>query len=244
MPLKFDFFAFPTEVGRKIWFFNVLTLNYTMMKSDLASIRNDYQRKSLSRQNVSTNPLDQFEQWFEEATEAEINEPTAMNLSTVNGKGRPTARIVLLKGINDNAFQFYTNYDSQKANDLAQNPYAALTFFWPELERQIRIEGKVEKSSSATSENYFSSRPRDSKIGAWASPQSQVIESRSILEENVKNLTEKYSGAEVPKPSHWGGYQLAPDKLEFWQGRPSRLHDRIVYILNENGQWTIERLAP
>ncbi|MDN5210487.1 pyridoxamine 5'-phosphate oxidase [Fulvivirgaceae bacterium BMA12] len=214
------------------------------MKSDLASIRNDYQQKSLSRQNVCGNPLDQFEQWFEEATEAEIIEPTAMNLSTVSSNGRPSARIVLLKGINDNAFQFYTNYDSQKGNDLAQNPFAALTFFWPELERQIRIEGKVEKLDAATSEDYFSTRPRDSKIGAWASPQSQVIESRVFLEENVKHLTEKYSGIEVPKPAHWGGYQLSPDKLEFWQGRSSRLHDRIVYRLTAPGQWQIERLAP
>lgn len=214
------------------------------MKSDLASIRNDYQQKSLRKQDVSFNPMDQFEHWFEEATSAEINEPTAMNLSTVNEHGRPTGRIVLLKGINDNAFQFYTNYDSQKASDLAQNPFAALTFFWPELERQIRIEGKVEKLSESTSENYFSSRPWDSKIGAWASPQSQVIENRAFLEENVRKLGEKYEGMEVPRPVHWGGYQLIPDKLEFWQGRSSRLHDRIVYRLSPENNWIIERLAP
>ena len=215
-----------------------------MTKSDLASIRSDYQKKSLSKRDVSANPMDQFEHWFEEATSAEINEPTAMNLATVDKNGRPTARIVLLKGINDSAFQFYTNYESHKAHDLAQNPFAALTFFWPELERQIRIEGKVEKLSDSISENYFSSRPWDSQIGAWASPQSQVIENRNFLEENVKNLKEKYEGKAVPRPSHWGGYQLLPDKLEFWQGRSSRLHDRIVYKLTTDHSWVIERLAP
>lgn len=215
-----------------------------MTKSNLATIRSDYQKKSLSKREVSANPMDQFEHWFEEATSAEINEPTAMNLSTVDKNGRPTARIVLLKGINDSAFQFYTNYDSQKAQDLARNPFAALTFFWPELERQIRIEGKVEKLSALTSENYFSSRPRESQIGAWASPQSQVIENRYMLEENVKNLKKKYDGKDVPRPQHWGGYQLVPDKLEFWQGRSSRLHDRIVYRLGPDNHWMIERLAP
>ena len=215
-----------------------------MTKSNLATIRSDYQKKSLSKREVSANPMDQFEHWFEEATSAEINEPTAMNLSTVDKNGRPTARIVLLKGINDSAFQFYTNYDSQKAQDLARNPFAALTFFWPELERQIRIEGKVEKLSALTSENYFSSRPRESQIGAWASPQSQVIENRYMLEEIVKNLKKKYDGKDVPRPQHWGGYQLVPDKLEFWQGRSSRLHDRIVYRLGPDNHWMIERLAP
>ncbi|MCG8319757.1 MAG: pyridoxamine 5'-phosphate oxidase [Cytophagales bacterium] len=215
-----------------------------MTKSNLATIRSDYQKKSLSKREVSANPMDQFEHWFEEATSAEINEPTAMNLSTVDKNGRPTARIVLLKGINDSAFQFYTNYDSQKAQDLARNPFAALTFFWPELERQIRIEGKVEKLSALTSENYFSSRPRESQIGAWASPQSQVIENRYMLEENVKNLKKKYDGKDVPRPQYWGGYQLVPDKLEFWQGRSSRLHDRIVYRLGPDNHWMIERLAP
>ena len=214
------------------------------MKSDLASIRNDYLQKSLSKNDVAVNPLDQFEHWFEEATAAEINEPTAMNLSTVSENGRPSGRIVLLKGINDSAFQFYTNYESQKAHDLALNPFAALTFFWPELERQIRIEGKVEKLSESTSESYFSSRPWDSQIGAWASPQSQVIENRDVLEENFQKVKEKYEGREVPRPSHWGGYQLVPDRFEFWQGRSSRLHDRIIYWLSNDGEWIIERLAP
>lgn len=214
------------------------------MKSDLASIRNDYLQKSLSKNDVAVNPLDQFEHWFEEATAAEINEPTAMNLSTVSENGRPSGRIVLLKGINDSAFQFYTNYESQKAQDLALNPFAALTFFWPELERQIRIEGKVEKLSEPTSESYFSSRPWDSQIGAWASPQSQVIENRDFLEENFEKVKEKYEGREVPRPSNWGGYQLVPDRFEFWQGRSSRLHDRIIYRLSNDGEWIIERLAP
>ena len=214
------------------------------MKSDLASIRNDYLQKSLSKNDVAVNPLDQFEHWFEEATAAEINEPTAMNLSTVSENGRPSGRIVLLKGINDSSFQFYTNYESQKAHDLALNPFAALTFFWPELERQIRIEGKVEKLSESTSESYFSSRPWESQIGAWASPQSQVIEDRDILEENFQKVKEKYEGREVPRPSNWGGYQLVPDRFEFWQGRSSRLHDRIIYRLSNDGEWIIERLAP
>ena len=215
-----------------------------MNKIDLAAIRSDYQQKSLRKRDVAVNPMDQFERWFEEATSVEINEPTAMNLSTVNENGRPSGRIVLLKGINDNAFQFYTNYESQKARDMAQNPFAALTFFWPELERQIRIEGKVEKLSDTTSENYFSSRPWDSQVGAWASPQSQVIESRDLLEDQAKSLRNKYEGRQVPKPPYWGGYQLVPVSLEFWQGRSSRLHDRILYRLDEDNNWMIERLAP
>lgn len=213
------------------------------MKADLAAIRTEYRKKSLNKQDVMTHPVDQFELWFNEAINADIIEPTAMSVATVDKSGRPSARIVLLKGIKDKTFLFYTNYKSQKGQELENQPFAALNFFWPELERQVRIEGRVEMLSEKESETYFSTRPKGSKIGAWASPQSEVIESRGMLENNINKLITKYPGNEVPKPPQWGGYRVIPDRMEFWQGRESRLHDRIVYCLTNN-RWEIKRLAP
>ncbi len=213
------------------------------MNVDISAIRTDYQQKSLTISDVLPNPVKQFENWFQEAINASVVEPNAMNLATVNDQGKPSSRIVLLKGIIDNAFQFYTNYNSNKGIQMAQNPFAALTFFWPELERQIRIEGKVSKVTDQESSAYFSSRPKGSKIGAWASPQSQEIESRLILENKVEALNKEFPSDDIPRPSHWGGYKVVPDHIEFWQGRKSRLHDRIAYFLNK-GNWEIKRLAP
>ncbi len=213
------------------------------MKLDVAAIRTDYQQKSLAIEDVLPDPIKQFENWFNEAIKAAVIEPNAMNLATVLPNNRPSSRIVLLKGLENSSFQFYTNYDSNKGKQLSANPYAALTFFWPELERQVRIEGIVTKTSASNSDHYFSSRPRGSKIGAWASPQSQIIEDRTLLKENIEKLNQKYPEDEVPRPEHWGGYQLAPEHIEFWQGRKSRLHDRIAYYLINNN-WDIKRLAP
>ena len=182
--------------------------------------------------------------WLEEAIQAEVAEPTAMVLSTVNAKGRPSARVVLLKDVSEQGLSFYTNYNSRKGRELDENPFAAVTIFWPALERQVRIEGKVVKLPPEASDTYFHSRPKGSQIGAWASPQSQEIESREALEEEDRKHTEQFKSAEViPRPPHWGGYQLQPDRIEFWQGRPNRLHDRIVYEQQLNN-WQIKRLAP
>lgn len=186
----------------------------------------------------------QFGKWFEEAVAANHPEPNALTLSTVSADGRPSARIVLLKGIENKKFIFYTNYQSQKGKELDNNPACALTFFWPALERQVRVEGIVGRCSEETSLTYFQSRPYESQIGAWASPQSTVIANRNILEERVRQLHKKYEGKEkLPKPKQWGGFEVDPLKIEFWQGRPSRLHDRIVFT-KIDGQWQIHRLAP
>jgi pyridoxamine 5'-phosphate oxidase len=215
------------------------------MKIDIAQLRKEYTAHTLDQSDVDSDPLIQFKQWMVEAVDSEVPEPNAMVLATVGRNARPSARVVLLKDIEDDSFVFYTNYNSEKGQELAAHPYAALNFNWLELQRQVRIEGKVEKVSEEVSTAYFQSRPRGSQIGAWASPQSAIIDDRAILEDNVKKLEEKYEGAEVlPKPPHWGGYALKPDLIEFWQGRPSRLHDRIRYRLDEKGEWGIERLAP
>ena len=206
---------------------------------NLADIRKEYSLKTLEETSVLANPLEQFKVWFDQATQAQILEPTAMHLSTVNAEGKPSGRIVLLKQV-DSGFVFFTNYQSRKGQDLAVNPFASLTFFWAELERQVRIEGSIEKVSPQFSDEYFSSRPVGSQIGAWASPQSQVIGSRAVLEEQVQQLSQR---ANLQRPEHWGGYRLLPTSIEFWQGRQSRLHDRIRYR-SENQNWLIERLAP
>ncbi|WP_347159196.1 pyridoxamine 5'-phosphate oxidase [Pontibacter chitinilyticus] len=211
---------------------------------NIADIRKNYSMQELTEASVSEHPMEQFGTWLEEAIQSAADEPTAMVLSTVNGAGKPSARVVLLKDVSPDGFTFFTNYNSRKGHDLAESPYAALTFFWPALERQVRVEGKVVKVAAQVSDTYFHSRPKGSQIGAWASPQSQAIESREVLEQADKTYTEKYADApEIPRPEHWGGYQLQPERLEFWQGRPNRLHDRIVYEQTE-GSWKTGRLAP
>lgn len=214
------------------------------MTTDLATLRRNYALQSLHETDVLPDPFAQFARWFEEAAKSQLPEPNAMTLATASPDGRPSARTVLLKGFDIQGFVFYTNYESRKGRDLAVNPQAALLFTWLELERQIRIEGTVEKISAEESLAYFQSRPLGNQIGAWASPQSQVISDRGILENRSAQLQAEYAGADaLPLPPFWGGYRLRPDCLEFWQGRESRLHDRICYNL-ENGQWNIQRLAP
>ena len=213
------------------------------MIKDIASIRQDYSKHKLDKRHVQENPLKQFEQWLQQAIEAEVYEPTAMTLATATKDAIPSSRTVLLKGVEDRAFLFYTNYQSKKGQQLTENPYAALTFFWPELERQVNITGKIEKANEEVSDAYFASRPRKSQLGAWASAQSQEIKSRIQLIRDFIALSARYVGREVPRPPHWGGFKLAPHTIEFWQGRPNRLHDRIQYNL-ENGKWKIKRLSP
>ncbi len=214
--------------------------------ASLSEIRKEYSKETLDIISGGKDPIHLFEKWFDEAVRAEALEPNAMNLSTVTEDGRPTARIVLLKGLEQGKFLFYTNYQSKKGKALENNPACALTFFWPELERQVRIEGISHRVDSSTSEKYFQSRPRGSQIGAWASPQSSVIANRSLLEERVKELEKKFKDkALIPKPHQWGGYAVDPVEIEFWQGRPSRLHDRIVFSKKDvKDTWTINRLAP
>jgi pyridoxamine 5'-phosphate oxidase len=212
--------------------------------SSIADIRKDYSLKTLSETEVTDNPFLQFADWWQQAVESEIDEVNAMTLATASLEGVPSARIVLLKGYDEHGFVFYTNYESAKGQELAENPRASLLFFWKELERQVRITGLVEKVSAKENDEYFLSRPTGSQIGAWASPQSHVIENRSWLENKVKELETKFSKEPLTRPPHWGGYRVKPVIIEFWQGRSSRLHDRIQYTLQENGNWTIERLAP
>ena len=209
---------------------------------DLAQLRNDYALKTLDERDVDRDPLKQFGVWMVEAIHAQVPEPTAMSLSTVGADGRPAGRIVLLKGLDPQGFVFYTNYQSRKGRDLAAHPAAALTFLWKELERQVRIEGEVEKVSEDDSTAYYKTRPLGSRIGAWASPQSEAIENRAWLEKRWEELGKQH-GENPPRPSHWGGYRVVPEYIEFWQGRRSRLHDRIAYNRLGNA-WEITRLAP
>ena len=211
----------------------------------IASLRKDYKLQPLNIEDVSASPITQFAKWFEEALKADINEPNAMTVATASKNGIPSARILLLKGFDKKGFVFYTNYNGKKGKELMEHPNAAIVFCWLPLERQIRIEGSVEQVSAKMSTQYFQSRPKGSQIGAWASPQSTIIDERRILEENVKDLQVKYKNKEVlPRPKHWGGYRVKPHLIEFWQGRSSRLHDRIQYQKQKNGKWTIDRLAP
>jgi pyridoxamine 5'-phosphate oxidase len=210
---------------------------------NIADIRKDYKLQSLHENQVADNAMQQFTNWWNEAIESQIDEINAMTLATVSTNGLPNARIVLLKGYNENGFEFFTNYNSHKGQEIAANPNVCLLFFWKELERQIRIQGSIQKLSEEASTAYFKSRPIGSQIGAWSSPQSAVIENRIILENNEKQYTQQFAG-NIPKPPHWGGYKVAPSSIEFWQGRSSRLHDRLLYTLQENNSWKIERLAP
>ncbi|MDB5016064.1 MAG: pyridoxamine 5-phosphate oxidase [Mucilaginibacter sp.] len=215
-----------------------------MDQEKLENLREEYKSASLSENSTKGDPIKQFEVWFNEAQEANVPGHNAMMLATATNDGRPSARVVLLKGVNEYGFMFYTNYLSRKGKEITKNPVGALTFFWPSMERQIRIEGTIEKLSKEQSDKYFHSRPKDSQIGAVVSPQSQEIESRDVLEKKWSELTEEYTDKEVPKPSFWGGYILKPRMIEFWQGRPSRLHDRIAYKKIDNKNWKKVRLAP
>ncbi|HEY6976850.1 MAG TPA: pyridoxamine 5'-phosphate oxidase [Chitinophagaceae bacterium] len=213
------------------------------MKKEIADIRKDYMLQTLDESNVEEDAISQFTKWWNEAVNSAIDEVNAMTLATVSKEGAPSARIVLLKDYDERGFVFFTNYNSQKSNELEINPHAALVFFWKELDRQIRIQGVTEKINSEESDIYFFSRPIGSRIGAWASPQSAVIDSRKMLEEKVKLYTEQFGG-NVPRPPYWGGYRVIPFLIEFWQGRSNRLHDRIRYSKNGDISWRIERLAP
>ena len=221
------------------------------MAADIGQLRKEYSLHSLTETGVAALPLDQFTQWWDQAIQSDIEEVNAMALSTINKEGRPESRIVLLKGFSEKGFVFFTNYESNKGDQLQQHAHCSLLFFWKELERQVRINGRAEKISTQESDAYFNSRPEGSKIGAWASPQSEVIPSREWLELRQRNLQETFpeeSSVDPPRPAHWGGYRLTPDVFEFWQGRPSRLHDRIRYrasaAFGSPAKWTIERLAP
>ncbi|MBX2962954.1 MAG: pyridoxamine 5'-phosphate oxidase [Cyclobacteriaceae bacterium] len=212
--------------------------------SSISSIRSEYTKATLDVASVHPHPIEQFSVWFNEALAAQIPEPNAMHLATVNEQGNPSGRMVLLKGVENSKFVFYTNYQSHKGKQMDHHPACALTFFWPELERQVRIEGIANRIDDKRSDEYFQSRPRPSQIGAWSSPQSLVIANRTILEERVKEIEKRFEHQDpLPRPKQWGGYEVDPMMMEFWQGRPSRLHDRILYTKDDN-QWVINRLAP
>ncbi len=210
--------------------------------TDLAQLRVDYQRAALSERDAAADPFAQFKRWLDEAIAARVPEPNAMTLATVDGESRPSARIVLLKAFDERGFVFHTNYDSRKGREVAANARVALLFFWPELERQIRIEGDAQPVTSAESDAYFGARPRASQIGAWASPQSAPIPDRAWLEARTAEMSGRFD-ASVPRPERWGGLRVSPDRFEFWQGRPSRLHDRLVWS-RDGERWSILRLAP
>jgi pyridoxamine 5'-phosphate oxidase len=214
------------------------------MPDSIADIRKDYKLKVLLEEDLDKNPIEQFRKWWAEATHSEIAEVNAMTLATASSDGLPSARIVLLKGFDDDGFNFYTNYNSFKGQQLEENPRACLVFFWKELERQVRITGIVRKLKGSASDEYFNSRPIGSRIGAISSPQSQVISGRAWLEDEAEKNAEKYSNSAPPRPENWGGYLVRPVTIEFWQGRSNRLHDRLQYTLDESGSWTIDRLAP
>jgi len=215
------------------------------MKEHISHLRNHYEGELLDEKSVWPDPLDQFKYWFKEALNSKVMEPNAMMLATADKSGIPAVRTVLLKDVDENGFTFYTNYNSRKGKEMEENPNACLLFFWPELHRQVRVDGIVSKIDPAVSENYFKERPRGNQISAWASLQSSEVKSKSILEQNYKAVEEKYHDREIPFPEFWGGYCIKPLSFEFWQGQPNRLHDRILYSLDpEKKSWSVKRLAP
>jgi pyridoxamine 5'-phosphate oxidase len=213
------------------------------VKRTIADMRRDYALAGLRRADLAADPIAQFNKWFEQALKAGLREPNAMTLATADRRGRPSARIVLLKGVNQKGFTFFTNYESRKGHELAANPHASLVLFWPELERQVCIAGSVTKVSRAESEAYFNTRPKGSRLSAWVSSQSEAVADRPVLEKKLAALEAKYPGDQVPLPPYWGGFRLAPARIEFWQGRPNRLHDRFQYLKQTRG-WRLERLSP
>ena len=210
----------------------------------LVHLRQEYTRAGLREADVPPNPMRQFEQWLQQAIDAGVREPNAMSLATVDASGQPTARLVLLKAVDARGFVFFTNYQSRKGRALAAHPRAALNFPWVELERQVCVTGQVRKVSPRESDAYFKLRPRGARLGAWASQQSAIVARREVLEEKLKELEAQYPDEAIPRPPHWGGYVLRPDGVEFWQGRPNRLHDRLRYTRQVNGRWCLERLSP
>lgn len=214
------------------------------MDISVADLRKEYTHQGLSKADAHPSPFEQFKIWFEQALAAKLPEPNAMTIATATPDGKPDARIVLLKDYDQRGFVFFTNYQSNKGQQLGKNHWCAIAFWWAELERQVRIVGLVERVSDVESDLYFHSRPKGSQLGAWASNQSQVIESRKVLEQRLQKLQEEYENQEVPRPPHWGGFRLIPDEIEFWQGRPSRLHDRLLYRRGQDGNWVIQRLSP
>jgi pyridoxamine 5'-phosphate oxidase len=215
----------------------------TQMDMSIADLRKDYTLRSLTERDVDPDPFRQFQQWFDQAIESQLLEPNAMTVATASKEGIPSARIVLLKNFDDRGFVFYTNYESDKSKDLIENPHAALVFLWAELERQVRIVGTVEQVSAAESDEYFYSRPVGSRLGAWTSDQSRIIPDRTVLEQRLADLKVQYEHQEIPRPPHWGGFRVKPSAIEFWQGRSSRLHDRLRYQRQGEG-WVIDRLSP
>jgi pyridoxamine 5'-phosphate oxidase len=214
------------------------------MDKNIADLRKDYTLQDLNENDVNPDPVIQFQAWFTQAVTAQLPEPNAMTIASCTPDGKPSARMVLLKDADERGFTFFTNYNSRKGQELIAHPYAALVFWWAELERQVRITGTVEKVSSEESDRYFAMRPPNNRLGAWASNQSEVIANREVLEKQLAQFQSKFANQEVHRPPHWGGFRVIPQEIEFWQGRPSRLHDRLLYTRLDNGSWKIERLSP